>query len=101
MHTSSNPTETPIMTKFWQLVRESVITQALVTLVLVITVCFMAATGRVIPELLEWSLIAVLCFYFGTKSQQLLNRAQTPTPPPTPPPPYIREDPQHPSHPAT
>lgn len=73
------------MNKFWNLLRESVITQALVTLVLVITVCFMAATGRAIPQLLEWSLVAVLCFYFGTKSQQLLQRNQTRTPPPTPP----------------
>lgn len=86
------------MEKFWNLLRESVITQALVTLVLVITVCFMAATGREIPDLLNTALIAVLCFYFGTKSQQLLNRAQTRTPPPTPPPPYIRENPQHPPH---
>lgn len=63
------------MTKFWQLLQDSVITQALITLILVSTVSYMAATGRDIPELLNLALMLVLGFYFGSKSQQIINRS--------------------------
>lgn len=64
------------MTKFWQLLQDSVITQAAITLCLIITVCYLEITGRPVSDLLGMALMAVLGFYFGSKSQQVLNRAQ-------------------------
>jgi len=59
--------------KFWQLLQESVIVQALITLTLVATVCYMVATGQDIPELLSTALMLVLGFYFGSKTQQAIT----------------------------
>jgi len=60
------------MVKFWELLQESVIVQALITLALVITTCYLVATGRDVPELLSTSLMLVLGFYFGSKTQQAI-----------------------------
>jgi hypothetical protein len=60
------------MEKFWELFQESVIIQGIVTLVLVVTLCWMFISGRPIPELLGAITTLVLGFWFGTKSQHAI-----------------------------
>lgn len=55
------------MQKFWQLFEQSIITQALITIVLVITVCYMWIAGRVIPSDLMQLTIWVIGFWMGSK----------------------------------
>jgi len=62
------------MAKFWSLFEESVIVQACITLALVVTTCYLVATGQEIPELLSTALMLVLGFYFGTKVQNQINK---------------------------
>ena len=64
------------MSKFLDLVKESVITQAAITLILVSTASYMAATGKEIPDLIELATMLVLGFYFGSKSQQIIQRTR-------------------------
>lgn len=57
------------MQKFWQLLEQSVIVQAIVTLALVSAVVFLTVTGQAVPDaLLNLALIA-LGYYFGSKAQ--------------------------------
>lgn len=62
------------MEKFWQLLSESVIVQATVTLVLVLACVYMTATGREIPQFLEGATLLCLGYYFGSKTQQTLSK---------------------------
>ena len=64
------------MGKFWDLVRESVIVQSLITLILVITLCYMFATSQPIPTLLADATLLVLGFWFGSKSQQAISKSR-------------------------
>jgi hypothetical protein len=52
---------------FWELVRESVIVQAMITLILVATVSYIWAAGRVVPDALLNITYVVLGFWFGQK----------------------------------
>ena len=56
-----------MMKKFWELFEQSIITQAVVTLVLVVTVAIMFIKGQPIPELLQALVTLVLGFWFGSK----------------------------------
>jgi len=62
------------MDQFWQLLKDSVIIQGTVTVILVGTTCYLYATGAPVPE----SLLAMdglaLGFFFGAKVQQALNK---------------------------
>jgi hypothetical protein len=60
------------MERFWELLQESVLVQGSVTLVLVVTLCFMFATGRPVPDTLIGFAMLVLGFWFGTKSQRAI-----------------------------
>lgn len=62
------------MDKFVELLRESVLVQGIITLVLVGVACYLLIVGRPVPELLASMLMLVLGFYFGTKSQQTIER---------------------------
>ena len=64
------------MSKFLDLLRESVIVQAAITLCLVVTVCYLTATGQAVPELLSTALMLVLGFYFGSKVQAQISALQ-------------------------
>lgn len=64
------------MERFWTLLQESVIVQAVITLALVATTCYLVATSQAVPDLLRDALMIVLGFYFGSKSQQLINRSK-------------------------
>jgi len=65
------------MDKFWDLLRESVIVQSTVTLILVITLCVMFATGRPVPDLLAGITLLVFGFWFGSKTQLFLDRSKS------------------------
>lgn len=55
------------METFWNLLKESIITQSLVTLALVVTLCVLWGLGKVVPpELFQLTLI-VVSFWFGSK----------------------------------
>lgn len=65
------------MDKFWQLLQESVIVQSTVTLALVITICVMFVSGRAVPDLLAQITLLVIGYWFGSKTQLLLNRSKS------------------------
>jgi hypothetical protein len=65
------------MDKFWELLQESVIVQSTVTLALVITICVMFVTGRAVPDLLAQITLLVIGYWFGSKTQLLLNRGKS------------------------
>ena len=62
------------MDEFWRLLEESVIIQGAITLMLVGAVLYMAVAGMEIPPLLGSSLALTLGFYFGSKSEQTIQR---------------------------
>ena len=53
--------------KFWELLQESVITQSLVTLMLLGAVVYIEVTGRSVPNDLWSATMVVLGFWFGQK----------------------------------
>jgi hypothetical protein len=55
--------------KFWSLVKESVIVQGIMTLMLVGTICYLCVAGREVPILLTNLVLIVVGFYFGAKSK--------------------------------
>jgi len=56
------------MRTFWQLLRESIIVQSLVTMVVVCTTMYLFATGREVKtELINFGML-ILGFWFGSKS---------------------------------
>lgn len=62
------------MSKFWELLKESTITQAAITIILTVTVCYMAGTGQPIPDLIAYGFMSALSFFLGAKTQQILRR---------------------------
>lgn len=64
------------MDKFLDLLRESVIVQGTVTLALVGTICYLAVAGREIPEYLVAASGLALGYFFGSKTQQRIERAR-------------------------
>ncbi len=64
------------MSKFWDLVGQSVIVQGIVTLSLVFACIYMAVAGQEIPQLISTSTLVALGYYFGSKSQQYISQAQ-------------------------
>ncbi len=62
------------MGKFWELVKESVIVQGTVTLIMVGTICYMYANGLEVPGGLEIAFGTILGFYFGSKVQNTIQR---------------------------
>lgn len=61
------------MDNFWKALKESTITQGLITLALTVTVCYMAAVKQPIPDLIAYGFTAALSFFFGSKVQQKLG----------------------------
>lgn len=62
------------MSQFWQLLKESVIVQGLVTLALVLTLCYLYAAGRPVPDSLLYLVTLTVGFFFGAKVQAALHR---------------------------
>ena len=57
------------MATFWALLKESVITQSLITIGLVGVVIFLYAVGRVVPDTLFQLTTTVVAFWMGAKVQ--------------------------------
>lgn len=55
------------MTNFWSLLKESVIVQGLITLLLTGVILYMYVTGMSVPQELVSAFMLVLGFYFGSK----------------------------------
>ena len=62
------------MSNFWSLFKESVIVQAIITLILLVTICYMYVTGLEVPDTLGIAFGTVLGFYFGSKTQASIMR---------------------------
>ena len=55
------------MDKFWDLLKESVILQAVLTLGIWGVVIYLVVVGRIVPDILMSAANLVLGFYFGSK----------------------------------
>jgi len=53
---------------FWELFRESIIVQSLVTLVMITTICVMFMMERPIPKEMWGAAMLILGFWFGSKT---------------------------------
>ena len=61
------------MATFWRLLEESVIIQGTITLAMVLAVIYLSVTGQECPDVLSSSTALALGFYFGSKSEQIVN----------------------------
>ncbi len=59
---------------FWTLLRESVIMQGLLTLMLAGTLCYLYAMGKPVPPDLAKLTFAVVAFWMGSKSQHAIEK---------------------------
>ncbi len=64
------------MSNFWELLRESTIVQALITLMVVGAVVYLGVTNQPIPPFLTDVTSLVIGFYFGAKVQSLVHKAK-------------------------
>lgn len=55
------------MEKFWDLFKQSVIIQGMVTLILIVTICIMAINNQIIPPFIQDTTALVIGFWFGSK----------------------------------
>ena len=62
------------MTKFWELLQESVILQAFLTAAIWGVTVYLLATGQEVPDELNTAAILILGFYFGAKQNQLTSQ---------------------------
>lgn len=58
------------MKVFLRLLEKSVVTQGLITVALVVTTCYLWATGQPVPNALYTMDTIVVGFFFGSKAQQ-------------------------------
>ena len=63
------------MNEFWVLFKESVIIQAILALLFAATVCTLFLRGLPVPGELLALLGTVIGYYFGSKTQSAINRA--------------------------
>ena len=63
------------MTTFWTLLKESIIVQSLVTLMLIATIIILVLTNRPVPDIITTLSTLVLGFWFGTKAQHAADVA--------------------------
>ena len=63
-----------MLEKFLEYLRESVIVQAVITVAVIVTVCYLYATSQTVPSELLSILYVVIGFYFGSKVQYLTTR---------------------------
>lgn len=62
------------MKEFWKQLKESTITQSVVTMALIGVSCYLWASGQPIPQELWTADTFVLGFFFGAKVQHALGR---------------------------
>jgi hypothetical protein len=70
------------MTNFWDLFKQSVILSGFITVLCIGCLCFLAVTGRPIPEVLVNICLIVVSFFFGTKATSVEARARARSYPP-------------------
>lgn len=63
------------MPTFYLLMKQSVIVQAIITLIIVSTIAYLYIIGRPVPNDLINLVVLILGFYFGSKSQQRVDRS--------------------------
>lgn len=56
------------MAKFWELLEESVLIQAIMALGLLGTIVYLTVQGREVPDILTNGFLLILGFYFGSKT---------------------------------
>lgn len=56
------------MTKFWELLQESVLIQASMALGLLGTIIYLTVQGQEVPDILTNGFLLILGFYFGSKT---------------------------------
>lgn len=64
------------MKRFWDLVADSIITQSIITILLVGMACYLWYKYQVIPDRLWTAVTFVLGFFFGAKVQQVIRRSK-------------------------
>ena len=55
------------MHTFWDLFKESIIVQGVITLMVVATDCYLLAQGSIVPDFLQSATWVILGFWFGSK----------------------------------
>jgi len=63
------------MQKFLQLLEDSVILQAVLTVLIWGAIIYMVVTGQEVPELLGGAGMVIFGFYFGVKQSQAVTKA--------------------------
>lgn len=64
------------MDKFWQLLKESVITQGVITVALVLSACYLYVTGQEVPATLLQLCTAAVGYFLGAKQQHMTRRSK-------------------------
>ena len=59
---------------FWELFKQSIIMQAVLSTVITVTICCMYVAGREVPIELVSAWMLSLGFFFGTKIQSAIER---------------------------
>ncbi len=55
------------MSQFWDLMKQSVITQAIITIIVIVTYCYMLVAGRPVPPDFLAIVTLIVGVYFGSK----------------------------------
>lgn len=56
------------MTKFWELLEESVLIQAIMALAILLTIIYLVVKQLPVPDILTNGFLLILGFYFGSKT---------------------------------
>lgn len=62
------------MEKFWEMMEKNVLVSSFIAGAMVVTACYMWATGQLIPSAMEAALMLVLGYFLGSKAQQQVDR---------------------------
>lgn len=62
------------MDRLWDLLERNVLVSSGIALALVITMCYCGIKGIVMPEILTGATWLVLGYFFGAKTQGIVNR---------------------------
>lgn len=62
------------MTKFWELLEESVLVSGIIALALIGSVCYLSIAQQPIPELLNNACMVVVGFFFGKGAQLSVHK---------------------------
>ncbi len=62
------------MNTFWTLLKESVITQGLITITLIGCVVYLVVTSQEIPDIIQTLTLLVVGYFFGAKVENATTR---------------------------